>query len=113
MAPTTPRSYDEITRNTVPDPDSSRRPTRELERAASEHLHPMPPAERELYLRIKDTLMVIPDVATSHVVVGVDRDHVTLRGTVHDARSRERVEAIVEAIAGVGRVDNLLIIAGG
>lgn len=109
--PIVPRTYDEITRHTVPEPDSSFRPAPELERDAYAHFHSTREGERELYQCIKEALLVAPDVATSGVVVEVDQGRVTLRGHVLDPRSLRQVETMVTGIEGVTQVDNRLIIA--
>ena len=110
MRPIVPRTYDEITRHTVPEPDSSFRPGAELERDAYAHFHSTQEGQRELYQCIKEALLVAPHIATSGVVVEVDQGRVTLRGRVLDPPSLRQVESIVTAIEGVTQVDNRLIV---
>lgn len=104
-----PRSYDEITRHTVPDPDSSFRPSREQEAAALLG-GSMSPEEAELFTRIHEAFLQAPDVAVTGVVVDVDRTHVVLRGRVLDVASVQRLEDIAESVEGVTKVDNFLVV---
>lgn len=97
MKPRSPRSYDEITRRTVPEPDSSFRPAREDEGGAA--------SDQELRERVADAL-----IAMGFPEVGIEVDHgrVTLRGWVRDLATASRIERIVAVTAPEARVDNRL-----
>jgi hypothetical protein len=106
-----PKSYDEIVRSTVPEPDSSFRPTkRQVDRAGEEHrqdreLEQMNDPDRALHAQVSATIAAFPAVTME-----VERGTVILRGSVPDASALAKVEAIVEAIAGVDKVENRLVI---
>ena len=91
--PGTPRTYDEITRRTVPDPDSSFRAA-----AGAEAL-----PDRGLRARVADAL-----VSVGYVAIGFELDghRVVLRGCVRDAATRSKIEQLVVSIDGVESVDN-------
>ena len=112
--PSSPRSYDEIVRNTVLDPDGSRRPSTEQIEEADERFRLerlrglMTDQERVLYARVSQELFSLP--LDGEVGFEVDRGTVTLHGTVRDSRMLYRIEEQVRAIEGVDHVINRLIV---
>ena len=107
-----PKSYDEIVRTTVPDPDSSRRPTARQEQQAREGYRHLDPAERALCERVTDALE--DGLRSSNEAWGfdieIDRETVTLRGTVRDPATLALVEDIVRDVEGVVSVKNQLVV---
>ena len=106
-----PHSYDEIVRRTVPDPDSSFRPTSQQEDAADacSDVELMSQDERRLYHRVCDALLPL----YGRIGVEIEHERVTLRGVVPDMRALELVESLVTSIEGVGDVDSRLVVAAG
>jgi osmotically-inducible protein OsmY len=104
------RSYDEIVRQTVPELDSSFRPTQGQEQAAYEGTRILDEDEQKLYSRVVDALLGIGDIDPSGIRVEVDRDRVTLRGQISTASSLDRIERRVHDADGVGLVVNYLTI---
>ena len=104
------RSYDEIVRQTVPELDSSFRPTLGQEKAAYEGTRILDEDEQQLYARVVDSLLGISDIDPSGVHVEIDRDRVTLRGRVHGSGVLDLIERRVQGVNGVGVVTNLLVI---
>ena len=93
MKPNVPRTYDEITRRTVVDPDSSYR-------------LPVPPEAPHvvgLHARVVDALK-----ARGFYDVGceVSGAQVFLRGEAPDVATRDRIERLVAAIEGVEAVES-------
>lgn len=105
-------TYDEIVRSTVPDPDSSQRPTSEQEKLAREGYRHLDPDEHALYVRVVAALE--DALRESHrswsFTIEVDREHVAVRGRIPDAVTLALVENTVRGVAGVGAVDNRLVI---
>jgi len=99
-----PRSYDEITRSTVPDPDSSFRPTKEQEQQAKEGFRMLDEDEHALHDR------VLAAVSGTGIEIEIDRTQVTLRGQVSDSADLTRIEDRVRAVEGVGEVKNDLVV---
>lgn len=99
-----PRSYDEITRSTVPDPDSSFRPSKEQEKEAKEGFRMLDEDEHALHDR------VMAAVAGTGADIEIDRNHVTLRGQVSNSADLTRIEDRVRAVEGVGSVKNDLVV---
>ncbi|HEY5935791.1 MAG TPA: BON domain-containing protein [Kofleriaceae bacterium] len=107
--PTRPpsKSYDEIVRGTVIEPDGSWRPSAEQEAEGLARTGPGYPEEDALRRTVVDRL------ATSRITgvsIEVHRDRVTLEGTVGDPAAIGLIQAIVEAIPGVGTVENRLVV---
>jgi osmotically-inducible protein OsmY len=103
-------SYDEIVRQTVPELDSSLRPSREQEKAAYEGTRILDEDEQRLYARVVDALLGLTDVDPSGITVEIDRDTVKLHGRVGFAGALDRIERRVEDVEGVGAVVNYLVI---
>jgi hypothetical protein len=112
--PNVPRSYEEIVRSTVPDPDGSFRPTpRQVSRAGEEFreeraLETMTESERTLYAKLASELLADPHGEIGIEVAGTT---VTLHGSARDADSINQLEARARAIAGVDTVINKLVVA--
>ena len=105
-----PRSYDEIVRATVPDPDSSWRPTHEQEKRANEGFRAMDPDEQRLCDRVHDALLAA-GIDTTTIHLEIDRDRVILRGHVREPKLLARVPELVRDVDGVGAVIDQLVIA--
>lgn len=95
-------TYDEITRKTVPEPDSSFRPSPEQVKQAKEGFRALDADEQALEARVRS-------VVGSGVSVEVTRDGVTLRGSVDQATANGLADR-VRAIDGVGSVDDQLVV---
>jgi osmotically-inducible protein OsmY len=108
--PNAPRSYEEITRATVPDPDSSWRPTIEQEIRAFEGYRAMEPDEQRLWDRVHDALLAA-GIDTSPLHIEIDRHRVILRGPVRDRHVMNRIPDIVQGVEGVGSIVDQLVIA--
>jgi hypothetical protein len=98
------KTYDDITRKTVPEPDSSFRPSPEQVKQAHEGFRALDADEQQLHDRVVAALSGV-----SGVQVEVDRDRVTLRGQV-DAATLARVPDLVRSIDGVESVDDQLVV---
>lgn len=107
-----PQSYDEIIRRTVPDPDSSTRPTVRQEELAREGFRTMDADERALQARVVDALedLLAGCNAICDFDVEIDRDTVILGGQVPDVEMLNRIERIVEDVDGVSHVVNRLVV---
>jgi osmotically-inducible protein OsmY len=113
-----PKSYDEIVRATVPEPDSGFRPTRDEEQLArhrdpddhSTHGH----TQRELdtLARVEAALRADPNIDTSDVHLDIDREALVITGTVPGTSTSARIDDVVGAIDGVERIANQLIVRG-
>lgn len=109
--PNRPKSYDEIVRKTVPEPDSSFRPTPEQERQAYEGFRALDSDEQALFDRI-NRVLESSGHDLQHVAVEVERDRVIIRGSVRDEAALARVLDVVRSVDGVGTVDDQLVISG-
>ncbi|CAN5810415.1 hypothetical protein BH11MYX3_BH11MYX3_11370 [soil metagenome] len=107
-----PKTYDEITRRTVPEPDSSFRPTSEQERAAFEGERIMSTDEQALHAKVADALGS-SGAEVSDVSIEVDGSRVTLRGRVSDVRLLPQLEAAVRTVADVGDIVDLVVVDAG
>jgi osmotically-inducible protein OsmY len=97
--PRAPRTYDEITRRTVPEPDTSFRPSQDqLDRAQDEFIRQ----------QVGDLLVEhnAPDVGFE-----VDRGRVILRGTVRDEQMATRIRREVMRLKDVEQVDDHMRLA--
>lgn len=108
--PHAPRTYEDIARATVPDPDSSWRPSVAEERRAFQGFRAMEPAEQALWDEVHDALLEA-GVDTTPLHIEVDRNRVILRGQVHDQEALMRIPSIVGDVAGVTAVIDQLVIA--
>ena len=105
----TPRSYDDITRQTVPEPDSSFRPTKDQERAAFEGERIMSSDENALYERVS-TALRNSRLDISEVSIEIDRSRVTLRGRVDDHHTLPLLENVVRGVPDVGDIVDLVVV---
>jgi osmotically-inducible protein OsmY len=110
MANRTPKSYDEITRKTVPNPDASYRPTPEQERQAYEGFRALDADEQALADRVQDAIAEAGH-DTSHLQFEITRDRVTLRGQVRNHRAIEDILLAIHRVEGVGDVVDRTVIA--
>ena len=103
-------SYDEIVRKTVPELDSSFRPTHGQEKAAYEGTRILDADEQKLHNRVLAAVRAIGGIDPVAINVEVDRDRVTLRGRVPDASLLSQIEGRVHDVDGVGVVVNYLVV---
>jgi osmotically-inducible protein OsmY len=101
-----PKSYDEIIRRTVPDPEGSWRPNDEQVRVGYRALDD---AEQELHDRVRDALITM-DADTTRIAIEVERDRVTLRGTLPHDHDLHRIESVITRVEGVGELVDWLVI---
>jgi hypothetical protein len=108
--PNRPKTYDEIVRRTVPEPDTSWRPTPEQEHQAHQGFRALDAAEHALFYRIN---RVLADHGHDlhHVAVEVERDHVIISGSVRDGAALVRVLDLIRNVEGVGSIDDQLVIS--
>jgi osmotically-inducible protein OsmY len=97
-------TYDDIVRKTVPEPDSSFRPSPEQIQQAKDGFRALDADEQALEARVRSAL-----AGASGVTVEVARDRVTLRGSVDQATANQLADR-VRAIEGVSSVDDQLVI---
>ena len=105
-----PKSYDDIVRATVPDPDSSWRPSKTQEKLAHEGFRALDAYEHELAYRVHAAITAA-GLDASRLQIEIDRDRVTLRGQVRDYDAMMRIPAIVGQLEGVSAVIDQLVIA--
>jgi len=96
------KTYDEITRTTVPEPDGSWRPSPEQVKQAHEGFRALDADEQQLAARVHAALSGVDGVS-----IEVTRDRVTLRGRV-SAENLARAPDLVRAVDGVATVDDQL-----
>jgi osmotically-inducible protein OsmY len=96
MSTRQPKSYDEITRRTVVDPDSSWRPIP----SASEH-----PDDQALLERARDALL---SLGFDDVGLEVEDGRITLLGWVRSRDTAARVERLVRNAAPEAEIRNRL-----
>jgi len=107
-----PTTYDEITRRTVPEPDSSFRPTPEQVRQAREGFRALDRDEQQLLDRVRAALAA-SGVEIDHLDIEVERERVTVRGQVRDQATLARVSELVREAAGDGEVVDHVVIREG
>ena len=105
-----PKTYDEIVRATVPEPDSSWRPTPEQERQAREGFRATDDDEQQLHERVLAAL-TSASIDPSAINIEIDQDRVTLRGQVRDRETLTRIAQVVGEVSGVSAVVDKLVIA--
>lgn len=103
-----PKSYDDIVRQTVVDPDSSVRPTKGQEQQARDGFRAVDGDEAELQGRVQQALAGTHGAAG--ITIEVARDLVTLRGRVAEAADLRAIEDRVAAVAGVATVHNQIVV---
>jgi osmotically-inducible protein OsmY len=105
-----PRSYDDIVRQTVVQPDALPRPTQDQEQAAREGFRALDPDEQVLHDRVLQALATLgPDA--SRVTAEISRELVTLRGQVGDVAMLRRIEDAVAYVTGVETIHNQVVVA--
>jgi len=102
-----PKSYEDIVRGTVVDPDGSQRPSVEQEAEGLARTGPGYPEEDALRSAVTERLA---SANITSVSVEVRRDRVTLEGTVGDPAAIGLIQALVEAIPGVTSIENRLVV---
>lgn len=102
-----PKSYEEIIRKTVVDPDSSVRPTLAQERAAREGFRALDTDEQDLHDRV---VQALASTGAAGVTVEVSRDLVTLRGRVADTVILRRLENATASVPGVSTIHNQVVV---
>ena len=107
--PRDPRSYDDITRRTVVEPDSGFRPTKEQERQAFEGYRAMDADETALHARVMDALRS-SGINWQHVTIEVTGDRVDVRGSVDEERDLARVPDVIRRVEGVDSVEDRLVV---
>lgn len=109
MSGQTPKSYDEIIRKTVPDPEGSWRPTEGQEAAAkAAGYQALDAGEQDLHDRVREALNA-RGIDSSRIAIEVVRERVTLRGSVTQGTKLDDVESAVHGVSGVGELDNSLV----
>jgi osmotically-inducible protein OsmY len=104
----TPRSYEEIVRRTIVEPDSSVRPTLEQEQAAREGFRALDTNEQALQDRV---VRAIQAAGVHGVTVEISRDLVTLRGEVPDSALLRTLEDIVANVSGVTTIHDQVVVS--
>lgn len=105
-----PKSYEDIVRKTVVDPDSSTRPTVDQQRDAHQGgYRALDADEQVLHDRVSGALSSA-GVDVADVSVEVRRELVTLRGRVRDAAALRALEDAVARVSGVDTVHNQVVI---
>lgn len=104
-------SYDDIVRRTVVDPVGSVPPSKQQVQRAYEGERVLDADEQALHAKVADALAAVAGVDLATVDIEIDRDRVSLRGTVADAQMLTRIEDAVAEVEGVGAVDNDLVVA--
>jgi osmotically-inducible protein OsmY len=104
-----PKTYDEIVRETVLDPDSSKRPTPEQVRAAHEGFRALDAGEQSLQGQVLAAL-ARSGADVSKVTTEVSDELVTLRGQVPDAAMLRAIEDAVARIPGVATIHNQVVV---
>lgn len=99
-----PKSYDDITRKTVPDPIGSWQPSKEQVKQAYEGFRALDADEQALQARVQSAI-----AGKGDITVEIDRDRVILRGRVRDPNDLTRIPELVRGIDGVGSVDDQLV----
>lgn len=70
------------------------------------------PSDNKIYDQVREKLANDPDVRGGAIDVTVKAGAVTLQGTVHDDKAREKAERITKKVKGVTSVTNLLKVFG-
>lgn len=104
-----PRSYDDIVRSTVVDPDSSVRPTRDQERQAREGFRAIDADEQALHDRVMKAIAAAgPDAAG--VTAEITGDLVRLSGQVPGSAMLRSLEDSVARVDGVETIHNQIVV---
>lgn len=103
------KTYDEVTRRTVPEADSGYRPTKDQERQAFEGYRALDEDEASLHARVMDALRE-SGINWQDITIEIERDKVAVRGTVDDEEDLQRIPDLIRAVEGVGSVDDRLVV---
>lgn len=106
--PRTPRTYDEIVRRTVIEPDSSFRPPPEQEHDALTGPYVRHDAEERAILG--EVLDLARELGAAQLDIEVRRPRVTLRGRVPTMRLARQLVDRVEELDGVDEVVDLMFV---
>ena len=109
--PPSPRSYDEIVRRTVPDPDSSWRPSNEQIRDAIAGKHVLTREEDLLFHRVTDALLDTPGIDLCGIDIEVRDTRVTLHGRCANPAAIARVVRAVASLEEVTEVVDRLVVS--
>lgn len=111
--PTPPvaRSYDEIARRTVPEPDGSWRPSPSQERDAQTGRRHQDELELALHARISEAVRDAPLDAIEALDVEIRGDRVILHGRVRSHHLITDLERRIRMVDGVAAIDNRLVVA--
>lgn len=104
------RTYDEIVRHTVPEPDSSWRPSVEQERDAYLGTRVLDADELRLRERVCERLVAAQVVDLDAITIEIDRARVTLRGHVAEIGQLDRIEDVIARIEGVEEIVDWLVV---
>jgi hypothetical protein len=107
--PQPPKSYEEIVRTTVPEPDSSWRPSPDQVKRAYEGFRALDPEEQALFERVTTTIAT-SGIDASRVDIEIDRDRVILHGTIASSVELHRIGELVSTVDGVREVSDQLVI---
>jgi hypothetical protein len=115
MARKAAKSYDDIVRQVVVDPDSSRRPSRQQEIDSFSGRHHLRPDEQALEARVHAALIHAicggtPCPNVYDVELDVEDEAVTIRGSVPSPDLIDRIGDVVARVPGVEEVSNLLVV---
>jgi osmotically-inducible protein OsmY len=106
------RTYEDITRATVPQPDSSFRPSEEQERQAFEGYRALDENESALHARVMDALRD-SGINWQGIAIDVCDTQIAVRGTVDEASDLTRIPDIIRNVEGVSSVDDRLVVLPG
>jgi osmotically-inducible protein OsmY len=106
------RTYEDITRATVPQPDSSFRPSEEQERQAFEGYRALDENESALHARVMDALRD-SGINWQGIAIDVCDTQIAVRGTVDEASDLTRIPDISRNVEGVSSVDDRLVVLPG
>jgi osmotically-inducible protein OsmY len=101
------KSYDDIVRETVVEPDSSQRPTKTQERDSVNGPRSLRPDEQQLEARVRQALT---SLGIRDLDLEVVDETVSVRGAVTTPELAMRVTDVVAAVPGVERVDNQVVV---
>lgn len=106
------RTYEDITRATVPEPDSSFRPSEDQERQAFEGYRVLDEEESALHARVMDALRD-SGINWQGIAIEVCGTNIAVRGTVDEASDLTRIPELIRAVDGVETVDDRLVVLPG
>ena len=107
--PKPPKRYDDIVRATVPEPDSSWRPSPDQVKRAYEGFRALDPEEQALFERVTAAL-ARSGIDASRITTEIERDRVILHGTIANSADLQRIADLVATVDGVREVSDQLVI---